>query len=387
MNVLIAALSAPVHLNGVSRHAMNLTRALLSTGEVNRVHFVAGAWQKNMFCAGLPVADSRLHTHWVSLPDGNVSRLLWYRRELPEICIQLETDLVHLTYPAPLADGGFRCPVVLSLHDLYPFDSPLNFGALRSMVARRIMGQCIRRADAIACVSGSTAYQLRRWFPDQVARSVVIPNVVEFKACPAGESGPEPVRGHPFLLLVAQHRRNKNVPLAIRVFDRALRERVLPVDSRLVIVGITGPETAAIHACIRDCRLEDRVILLSGLSEPELCWCYRHCSALIAPSTVEGFGLPVAEAGMAGCRIVCSDIPAFREVADAGCRFVSHDCDPVTAYTHALAGAMASPKPVPRAHASLTAVSVGSRYLELYRRLLCSRFPEFDMLTQPESAH
>src|SRR5581483_3541112 len=109
----------PVHLNGVSRHAMNLTRALLSTGEVNRVHFVAGAWQKSMFCASLPMADSRLHTHWVSLRDANVSRLLWYRRELPEICIQLEADLVHLTYPAPLAARGFRCPVVLSLHDLY----------------------------------------------------------------------------------------------------------------------------------------------------------------------------------------------------------------------------------------------------------------------------
>ena len=44
---------------------------------------------------------------------------------------------------------------------------------------------------------------------------------------------------------------------------------------------------------------------------------------LSAPSITEGFGLPVAEALLAGCRVVCSDIPAHREVGDGHCRFVA----------------------------------------------------------------
>ena len=53
------------------------------------------------------------------------------------------------------------------------------------------------------------------------------------------------------------------------------------------------------------------VMLVSGISDAEMQWCYRNCDLLLAPSTIEGFGLPVAEALLAGCRIVCSDIPPF----------------------------------------------------------------------------
>ena len=386
MNVLIAALSAPTQLNGVSRHAMNLARALLSTREIDRVHFIAGDWQKPMFSPGLPEADPRLHMHWVRLADANISRLSWYYRELPQIAMQLEADVVHLTYPAPVAAHSYHCPLVVSLHDLYPFDTPVNFGVLRSAVARRTMGQCIRRVNAIACVSTSTLDQLTRWFPDRVAEAVVIPNVVELKGPLQAERAPEALRGHPFLLSVAQHRRNKNVPFSISVFARALQDRVLPRDARFVIVGIPGPETSAIHARIRECRLEDRVFLYSGLTEPELHWCYRHCAALLAPSSVEGFGLPVVEAALAGCRIVCSDIPAFHEVGGLSCHFVPHDDDLVAAYTRVLADALAAPKPPARSLPHLSAASVGRRYAELYRTLLCSRISEFDMLAQPESA-
>src|ERR1700691_3480388 len=91
----------------------------------------------------------------------------------------------------------------------------------------------------------------------------------------------------------------------------------------LVIVGIAGPETRDIHRLVSILGLGDRVRLLEGVSDLELHWCYAHCEVVVSPSTVEGFGLPVAEALLAGCRIVCSDIPAFREIADGHCRFVT----------------------------------------------------------------
>ena len=386
MNVVIAALSAPEQLNGVSRHAANLARALLTAPQVECVHFIAGDWQQQMFRAALPERNARLHMHWIRLRDANLGRLLWYHHELPQIATQLEAEIVHFTYPAPLPTHGYPCPVILSLHDLYPFDTPVNFGTLRSAAARHTMRQCIQRAESLACVSTCTRTQLERWFPDRASRAVVIPNVVELRASPCAERPLEPLRGHSFLLSVAQHRRNKNVPLSIQAFSRALQQRVLPCDARFVIVGIPGPETSAIHACIREHRLEGRVLLYSGLTDPELQWCYRNSLLLLAPSSIEGFGLPVAEAALAGSRIICSDIPAFHEVAAPGIHFVRQQSDMAAAYVRAMVASLALPKPAPASLPHLSACFIGQRFAELYRTLVCSRIAGFDMLAQPESA-
>jgi glycosyltransferase involved in cell wall biosynthesis len=50
------------------------------------------------------------------------------------------------------------------------------------------------------------------------------------------------------------------------------------------------------------------------VTDPDLATLYRHATAVVQPSLYEGFGLPLAEALAAGGRVLCSDIPAFREV-------------------------------------------------------------------------
>ena len=385
MNVIVAALSAPVQMNGVSRHAANLARALLNTGSVASVHFLAGEWQKEMFRNALAGLDSRLHLHWIPLCDANLSRLLWYYRELPHIAEQLDGDVVHLTFPAPTPQAAYRCPTVLSLHDLYPFDIPGNFGMVKSAVARHILRQCLSRADAIACVSSSTRMELRRQFPRAARKSTVIPNVVEFRVSAAAGAVLEQLKCRQFILCVAQHRSNKNIPLAVQVFEQLLRERIMPVDSRLVVVGIPGPETQKIEQAIRRQSLCGRVLLYSGLTDAEVRWCYENCEILLAPSSMEGFGLPVAEGALAGCRVVCSDIAPFREVGGKTCRYVQGGSDPAGEYVEAIREVLATPRPCGGSLLGLSPAYVGRRYVKLYSGLACARLSEFDMLSQPES--
>jgi glycosyltransferase involved in cell wall biosynthesis len=372
MNVVLAAMSAPAHMNGVSRHATNLARALLSTKVISEIHFVAGAWQRDMYRKALGASDPRLHAHWIQLRDSNVSRLSWYYRELPCIAAQLEADIVHLTFPAPTAKDAYPCATVLSLHDMYPFDIPSNFGHLRSALARHTVAQCVRRVDAIACVSSVTQSEFARRFPALMHKTQVIHNIVEYGAPAAISRNLEMLKGRSFILCVAQHRSNKNIPLAIRVFARLAGERILPAEARLVVVGIPGPETRAIEEEIREARLSRRVLLFSGLSDAEMRWCYENCAMLLAPSSMEGFGLPIAEALLAGARVVCSDIPAFREVGGEACHYVPWKDDPVDAYVLAIDDAL---KVAPNRAASplqLTAAYIGDQYLRLYRDLACS---------------
>jgi glycosyltransferase involved in cell wall biosynthesis len=340
-----------------------------------------------MFASAIARADSRLHVHWLPLRHSNFSRILWYYRDLPSIAAQLDADIVHLTCPAPVRARAYKCPTVVSLHDLYPFDIPGNWGFLRSQISRRLARQCLTKIDAIACVSAFTESRLAAWFPAEVCRKgVTIPNSVEPLRGPA-LCAPKPFRaGETFVLCIAQHRENKNVPLAIKVFARALATHVLPRNSRLLVLGIPGPDTQLILNEVRNLDLRDNVVLLNGIADHELLWCYRNCAFLFAPSTIEGFGLPIVEALIAGCPVVCSDIPAFREVGRNRCRYVALNENSTDEFLRAFQDALAQPRSSGISIPELMPASIGGKYMELYRQL--NGFPAVSqngMLRHPDS--
>jgi glycosyltransferase involved in cell wall biosynthesis len=176
-----------------------------------------------------------------------------------------------------------------------------------------------------------------------------------------------------FLLCVAQHRRNKNIPLLIQTFARMLRTGQVVPDMKLVVIGIAGPETLRIRRLVSILDLAESVCFLEGVSESELQWCYTQCEAIVSPSITEGFGLPVAEALLAGCRIVCSDIPAFREVGDEQCRFVALKKNPEETLAAAIVAALNEPKRARKSLRQFSASVLAKQYLGLYRRLITSR--------------
>ncbi|HEY3703888.1 MAG TPA: glycosyltransferase family 1 protein [Terracidiphilus sp.] len=377
MKIVVAALTAPTAMNGVSRHAVNLVTALLQSDSISDVHFICGSWQKEMFRHAFREDNPRVHTHFVELRGRGMSRLAWYYWELPHIAAQLEADVVHFACPVPLRAGAFRCATVVSLHDLYPFDLPENFGAVKSFVTRAIMARCVRNVEALACVSQSTRLSVQKWFPEQAPVAVTICNVVEPDRSLRIEAFGPISTGRTFLLCVAQHRANKNVALAVRILDSLIQNRILPRSSQLVVVGIPGPETQNIRDVVRHLKLEQNVLFLNGLADAELQWCYRHCKLLLAPSTTEGFGLPVAEAMLAGCPVVCSDIPAFREIGGEACHYVVAGSDPASLYANKISQVLPLPRPAPIPFPQLSARVVGRQYAELYAKLACCGVSDF----------
>ncbi len=265
------------------------------------------------------------------------------------------------------------CPVVVTLHDLYPFDIPENFGFPKVLFNQIVLRQCLRAADAIACVSNSTLHQLEQVEPAlALEKATVVSNCVE----PHRVVSPRRPRAgwnrQPFLLCVAQHRRNKNILFLLRVFKRLVRMSRLAPKTHLVIVGIEGPETEAILRFLDQEGIADRVVLLSGISEEELQWCYRNCEMMLAPSIIEGFGLPVAEALLAGCRVICSDIPPFREFGGDHCRYVALDSLAERSFVEAILDSLQGPPSAPISLPQLSAPVIAEEYLQLYGSLLPS---------------
>lgn len=373
MKVLIAAASFASSISGIQRHAFNLVRCLLASAELSEVHLVVAPWQQHLLSVACLPVDSRLRTHVATMNRGSSSRNLWYLDRLPELAGQVDVDLVHLTYPMPLHAARFKCPILVTLHDMYPFEIPMNFGFPKFLFNQLVLSQCVQSVDAIACVSGTTRAQLKRFMPASVWRkSIYIPNCIEPEA---RETRKPPIpgwHGEPFLLCVAQHRKNKNIPLLIRAFEWLLRSGDIAPNAALTIIGMRGPESRKIDRLVRSMNLVPSIHFLEGLSEAELQWCYVNCEALVSPSITEGFGLPVAEGLMAGCRIVCSDIAAHREIGNGNCRYVSLRENAVEALAMAIAEILREPKnqPVPLPHFS--AASIAKHYLALYRRLIAS---------------
>ena len=373
MKVLVAAASFSSSISGIQRHAFNLIRCLLSRPEIREVHAVVAPWQQQLISAAQLPADSRLTIHVAQMNRSPLGRNIWYLRGLPRIAAQLDVDLVHLSYPMPFDAAAFRCPTVVTLHDMYPYEIPMNFGFPKFIFNRLTLKLSLRNADAIACVSEATRSQLRQYMAVSVWRkSIHIPNCVEPDFHNAQASPIPGWKGEPFLLCVAQHRRNKNIPVLIRAFARLLQSGKLSFGAKLLVVGIRGPETRRIDRLVRASDLGSSSHFLEGLSEPELHWCYSHCDALIAPSITEGFGLPVAEGLMAGCRIVCSDIPAHREIAEGRCRLVWLGGATVDALSSAIERVLGEPKKQPILLPQFSAAVVAKQYVALYRRLSVS---------------
>jgi glycosyltransferase involved in cell wall biosynthesis len=370
VKILIAAASFSSRISGVQRHAFNMVRCLLRQPEISTVHLVIAPWQRELVrAAGLNPAPG-LATHIAEMDPSSLSRNLWYYRQLPALAASLRSDVVHLSFPMPVNAGSFSCPTVVTLHDLYPYEIPLNFGFSKFIFNRLVLQQCLRNVDGIACVSEATRVRLGQYLPASTARKAVrIYNCIEAEPLCAIDSPIPGWQGEPFLLCVAQHRRNKNIPLLIRTFNRLLLSGQVDPRMKLVIVGIRGPETSRIHRLVSSCGLGRSIHFLEGLSEAELQWCYARCETLAAPSITEGFGLPIAEALLAGCPVVCSDIPAHREVGDGHCRFVALGKNAEKVLAEAIVSTLQEPAKTPISLPQFSSSRLAKQYIGLYHKL------------------
>lgn len=371
MKVLLAAASFASKISGIQRHALNLAHCLLLQPEITEVHWVIAPWQQQMAKLSDLGQDPRFIPHVASMSRHTIGRNLWYYRSLPQLATRLQVDIVHLACPMPIHGRAFDCPTVVTLHDLYPCEIPMNFGFPKFIFNRIALKQCLREVDAISCVSDSTQVLLQRHIPSASEKAIRIYNCVETRC-----STSAPIagwQGKPFLLSVAQHRRNKNIPLLISTFHRLLRFGHIPAETKLLVIGICGPESSDIHRLIVRFDLSDCVYLLDGLNDAQLGWCYRRCAALIAPSITEGFGLPVAEGILAGCRVVASDIPAHREIGGGHCTLVPLKSDAEESLASAIVAALGTPKPQPCVLPQFSAPVLAAQYAAVYRRLLAGR--------------
>lgn len=85
---------------------------------------------------------------------------------------------------------------------------------------------------------------------------------------------------------------------------------------RLVVIGKKGWGCdELISRFVKFAACYEQFIWLDNAQDEILLSCYEQANYVIAASYGEGYGLPIVEAAYFGCKVICRNIPVFREVA------------------------------------------------------------------------
>src|SRR5205085_8923620 len=113
----------------------------------------------------------------------------------------------------------------------------------------------------------------------------------------------------PFVLHVGSNLRRKNREGVLRIFALCQNKW----NGLLVFAG--DPLSASLRSLGRELGISDRIIEIPNADSGTLEALYNRATALLFPSTFEGFGWPIAEAHACGCPVLCVDREPMIEVA------------------------------------------------------------------------
>jgi glycogen synthase len=143
---------------------------------------------------------------------------------------------------------------------------------------------------------------------------VVVPYGVDRALTP----GPKPealarrlgVAGAPVVLFLGSLETRKNLSFLLDVWQEVVRTRV---DARLVVAG-GGPLLGDLRGRARTLGLDPSVVFTGHVPAAEKLDYYRLADMFVFPSTMEGFGLAVAEAMSCGLPVLISDRGSLPEL-------------------------------------------------------------------------
>src|SRR3989339_424196 len=216
-------------------------------------------------------------------------------------------DLYHVPhFLVPLFCG--RKKVVCTIHDIIPLQD--NFGYRRwkqGFLARRIEWS-VRRADAIICDSKTTKEALLERFRGIIEPRVIYPGVDQPLTKASSDSSPY---AFPYFISVGRRRPHKNTKRILEAFA-AIQGAF---DSHLVLIGKVEPSDSDLLELAAKLKVLHKVHFSGFLTAEKLAMHYRFATALLFPSLLEGFGLPVLEAMSYGCPVITSNCSSLLEIA------------------------------------------------------------------------
>lgn len=212
-------------------------------------------------------------------------------------------------------------PVISTIHDVIPLDFPQELpGPLARFYYRHMNRLALSRSAAVIVPSQTTYTKVTTHFgPQAVPMHVILEApaadfVQDERQVPWAKLQQAHGLRQPYLLVVGLHKPHKQVALAIQLLKQ-LREHHGQSDLQLVLVGPSDPRyTPTLKKLGADAGLASVIHCISEIPADFLQPLFMHAAALVFPSALEGFGLPILEAMACGTPVLGFAQDSNREV-------------------------------------------------------------------------
>ena len=296
------------------RHYNGVARAVLSFGGFHVV-LPRAASARIFRILSDPPTNSREHWWYVPSLVTAVLTGFWTERNVKD-AILFNTGHMGLgddQYARGLRARGVR-PIFM-VHDLIPITHPEFCRPGEREKHWRRMHNVLRLSCGIVTNSEDTLASLTV-FSKRV--SLPMPPALVAPLAP-GLSQISPAARQikePYFVVLSTIEPRKNHAMLLHLWRR-LREELGENAPRLVIIGQRGWECENVVDLLeRSELLRGYVFELPRCNDTDLASYLHHSQALLFPSFVEGYGMPLIEALAAGVPVLASNLGVFREFAD-----------------------------------------------------------------------
>ncbi|MGD9921846.1 MAG: glycosyltransferase family 4 protein [Pseudorhodoplanes sp.] len=218
-------------------------------------------------------------------------------------------------------DGG---QALFMIHDLLPISHPEFYSAEEAGRHRRRIETIARLGSLVIFNSSATKaawddYLRDKRLPNPPGEIVPLGVDPVFSETAAPDHAPNAA---PYFLAMGTIAARKNLTFLLHTWREWVRRSEKP-RARLVIVGRrAAPGESALDLLDRCPVLASTVIEISEMADRRVAHLLKGSRALLAPSLVEGFGLPVVEALAAGVPVIASNIQAHREAGGRAAEYL-----------------------------------------------------------------
>lgn len=239
-------------------------------------------------------------------------RAWWFDIELPQVVSELRDAAGFWAADGKVPWALREIDVALTIYDFVPERFPETMSWFPRAYRRQNTRHWIQRAKWRLPISKTTAFEMVTMY-GITADAIIYPGIDPIFFNPKGNTSvSETTRD--YVLAVGTLEPRKNLVSMITTIEAMVKIGDWPADLELHLVGGKGWQDSKLLNSIRrleECGIARRLGYVERERIPHL---MNRARALLMPSIYEGFGMPVAEALAAGCPVICSDIPSFREI-------------------------------------------------------------------------
>jgi len=279
-------------------------------------------------------ARMRLATENLQLLPLHGRSVYWQRAvEIPRYARQLDLDVLHV--PFNFVPAG-RCKKIVSIHDLGFLHMPEAYAPAERLRMRWLTRSAARRADHVLTLSDYWKRSIVESYDLPASMVTVAPAAVDsgtFRVLDEAAVRRERDRlglACDYVLAVGEIQRRKNLRVLLEAIGRVREETRREVH--VALVGRKGRGADEVLRYVAESGLGKCVHFVGSVGTEALVALYNGALALVYPSLLEGFGMPILEGMSCGCPVICSNAAAMPEVyGDAALPFDPREPDDLAA--------------------------------------------------------